>query len=65
MKNLQLTDEDTIEDVLVREVVKQIREDFESGDTTALFTLLYSTSADELIAFLPEKKHEPFKSIIR
>ena len=45
-------------DVLVEEVVNQIRKDFESGDTTSLFVLLYNIPTEDLISFLPEKNHE-------
>ena len=58
-------EEDTLEDKLVSQVVKQIREDFNTQDLTALFDLLYDIPADKLVHYLPEVKHEEFKVFIR
>jgi len=58
-------EEETLEDKLVSQVVKQIREDFNSQDVTALFELLYDIPADKLVYYLPEDKHEEFKIFLR
>jgi hypothetical protein len=58
-------EEETLEDKLVSQVVKQIREDFNSQDVTALFELLYDIPADKLVNYLPEDKHEEFKIFLR
>ena len=47
-------------DQLLRDVVNQFREDFESGDTTAIFELLYECPVNFLISYLPEQKQEPY-----
>jgi len=54
-------EENTLEDKLVSQVVKQIREDFKTEDLTALFDLLYDIPADKLVYYLPEVEHEKFK----
>lgn len=45
-------------DQLLREVVNQFKEDFESGDTTAIFELLYEIPVELLISYLPEQKQD-------
>ena len=57
-------DEDTLEDKLVSAVMKQMREDIQSGDTTCIFDLLYQVPADKLVNYLPEDQWEPFKRFL-
>jgi hypothetical protein len=48
-------------DQLTSDVVKQMREDINSGDTTAIFDLLYQCPIDLLIEYLPEVKHKKYE----
>ncbi len=47
-------------DQLVNDVVNQFRKDFECGDTTAIFELLYECPVNFLISYLPEEKQKPY-----
>ena len=49
-----------IKDTLICEVLDQVKRDIEVGDLTAIYELLETCPAAELIAFLPEEKWDKF-----
>jgi hypothetical protein len=59
MANEQLFDE------LIEEVVSEIHYDIQSRDTEAVEELLRFCPIQNLIAYLPEEKHDNFKHLLK